>query len=911
MATVSSNVADPTVADNSASETTTVGPAADLAVSKSASANPVLLGQEFTYTLNISNQGPSYDRTITLIDTLPDGVSFVSSTPSQGTCSGTSAVTCIMGTIASGDVARVSIIVEANSTGDLTNAAVVIGSVSDPSTGDNTTTETTTVEPASDLVLTKTDSDDPVVLGNEFTYALSVTNRGPFTATGVILTDTIPAGVAFVSSTPSQGTCSGTSIVTCAIGTLGNGDIATVSIVVIPDSRGVLINTAGVTGDQGDPNTGDNAATETTSVHAPLPPTPVPSADLLVTKADSPDPVLLGGLLTYTLRVINKGPSTGTGVVLTDTLPGGVRFESASAGCGEAGGTVTCAIGIMSSGDSSTVGIVVIATSTADLTNVVSVTSSVTDPNTGDNTAAQKTTVSPAADLVLTKADSHDPASVGGDLTYTINIINRGPSEAPAVTLTDALPEGVGFVSASAGCVEASGSVTCTIGSLASGDGSTVSIVVSPTAVSTIANTATVTGGVTDPSPTDNTATETTTVSPAADLSLTKADSPDPVLLGQEFTYTLTVVNNGPSYDTAITLIDTLPDGVSFVSSTPSQGTCSGTSAVTCSIGTIAGGNAATVSIVVVANSTGNLTNTAVVIGSVSDTGDTATQTTTVIPAADLVLTKADSPDPVLLHGDRMYTFSVTNRGPSEATGVTLTDDLPDEVDFVSVSQGCVESTGTVTCTIGTIASGDAATVIIVVTPGSTGDLTNTATVTSTVVDPSTGDNAASQATRVNPAADLALTKADSPDPVLLGEEFAFALSVVNRGPLRGDRGDSHGHPAGRSALRIGLGGMHRIRGGHYLYHRDPDQRGRFYRQYRHRPHGRRRHHQHGRGYRERRRPQHGRQHGNGGDDGEPRRRPGGNQGRLSRPGVVGAATHLRHHRDQQRTLDRHSRVPR
>ena len=102
-----------------------------------------------------------------------------------------------------------------------------------------------------------------------------------------------------------------------------------------------------------------------------------------------------------------------------------------------------------------------------------------------------------------------------------------------------------------------------------------------------------------DPSPGNNSASATTTVTPVADLSLTKSDSPDPVLAGELLTYTLTAHNAGPSSASGVELIDTLPAGVTFDSATPTQGSCSEASGtVTCALGTIADGAAAPASTV-------------------------------------------------------------------------------------------------------------------------------------------------------------------------------------------------------------------------------------------------------------------------------------------------------------------------
>jgi uncharacterized repeat protein (TIGR01451 family) len=122
---------------------------------------------------------------------------------------------------------------------------------------------------SADLALTKTDSPDPVTVGQNLTYTVTVTNKGPDVATGVTLTDTLPGGVTFVSASPVQGSCAEASgVVTCPLGTLANGATATVTIVVTPRAPGTITNTARVTGTPPDPDAANNTVTEGTTVIA-------------------------------------------------------------------------------------------------------------------------------------------------------------------------------------------------------------------------------------------------------------------------------------------------------------------------------------------------------------------------------------------------------------------------------------------------------------------------------------------------------------------------------------------------------------------------------------------------------------------------------------------------------------------
>jgi uncharacterized repeat protein (TIGR01451 family) len=126
-----------------------------------------------------------------------------------------------------------------------------------------------------DLSITKSGSPNPVVSGNQLTYTITVTNNGPQNATGVTVTDPLPATVHFNSVSSTQGTCTRSTTttpktkdgtVTCGLGALSNGASATVTIVVTATQPGMLTNTASVSGDQTDPNPANNSATATTIV---------------------------------------------------------------------------------------------------------------------------------------------------------------------------------------------------------------------------------------------------------------------------------------------------------------------------------------------------------------------------------------------------------------------------------------------------------------------------------------------------------------------------------------------------------------------------------------------------------------------------------------------------------------------
>ena len=122
---------------------------------------------------------------------------------------------------------------------------------------------------SANLSLTKTASPNPAITLANLTYRLIVTNNGPSPATSVVATDNLPAGVNFVSATPTQGSCSGTTTVTCNLGSLARNAFAIINVVVVPQSAGTLTNNASVTASENDPDMTDNSASLQTVVNSP------------------------------------------------------------------------------------------------------------------------------------------------------------------------------------------------------------------------------------------------------------------------------------------------------------------------------------------------------------------------------------------------------------------------------------------------------------------------------------------------------------------------------------------------------------------------------------------------------------------------------------------------------------------
>jgi uncharacterized repeat protein (TIGR01451 family) len=284
-------------------------------------------------------------------------------------------------------------------------------------------------DPGADLSVTKTDAPDLVVApGSTISYTLTVTNGGTDVAADVVLSDTTPASTTFSSLVaPAGWTCTtpavgGTGTVSCTNPSVAVGPGAVFTLVVTVDAAAavgtVITNTASVSSTTADPNPANNAATATTTVAT--------GADLSVTKSDSPDPVVAGGNLTYSIGVANAGPEAASTVTLSDTTPVGTTFVSLLAPAGwtctspavGATGAISCTNPSMAAGASAlfalTVNVDPAVVDGTIVSNTASVSSSsTTDPDPVDNAATATTTVGLALQLCTITGTNHSDTILG------------------------------------------------------------------------------------------------------------------------------------------------------------------------------------------------------------------------------------------------------------------------------------------------------------------------------------------------------------------------------------------------------------------------------------------------------------------------------------------------------------------
>jgi uncharacterized repeat protein (TIGR01451 family) len=305
--------------------------------------------------------------------------------------------------------------------------------------------------------------------------------------------------------------------------------------------------------------------------------------------------------------------------------------------------------------------------------------------------------VSEAADLSVTKIANADTATVGNNLTYTVSVTNKGTSNAKEVTLTDTLPEGVEFISASVNPTQKSGNdLRFDLGNLNNSEAKTIKVTVTPPITGNITGSAQVTSKTFDSDATNDIAVLTTSVKPiSTDLSITATGTPTTVNLGDKLTYSLTVTNNSPTKATGVTFTNELPSGLKDVSATSSKGGTpeNNNGTITAELGDLNTGESAKVTINATSIAAGTFSNNASVTSKEFDSesvNNTLIQRTKVNAKdpdpADLDLTQTvDNPNPKV--GDRVnITLALTNKGIGIASSINVTNLLPPGLSFVSAT---------------------------------------------------------------------------------------------------------------------------------------------------------------------------------------------------------------------------------
>ncbi|HYN33782.1 MAG TPA: hypothetical protein VES40_14240, partial [Ilumatobacteraceae bacterium] len=765
----------------------------DVGIVKTAAPSTVRAGETTTYTLRVSNAGPSTADDIVVTDVMPSGLRIETLTATGWTCPLSTPVEfrCELDSLAPSATQTITVLARVGSGVPngalLANTGFVDTSSPDRNSSNDSSRADITIVADADLAITKVHPVDPaapIVAGGSVEFRIDVVNNGPSDAVrvgatpAVTVEDRLPDGFSFVSAR-GPWDCrvrAGTDpqIVDCDYESdvLITGDRApslflTAAIDSTLDAN-VYDNVAVVDSATLDSNQTNNTATDPVVVGT--------LADLTIGKRHDADAVRIGENLVFTLQVSNLGPSEARNVVVTDTVPAGLTLVGAAGQGSPSSGwncsataapDVSCALsGPLAAGaDAEPLLVTVLVTPQAfpSVENIAVVTSDTAepDPDLNPNSSTDEVVVPALVDLAIVKTHAGG-AAIGSPLVYTLEVTNLGPiADSNLVTVTDVLPSGLTPVSA----ISTDPDVTCRItGQTVScerdglGVDETFRITLTANVLSSayplVVNTATVGSATDDRDPTNNTSTDPANVPPLVDLAITKTHA-GTIQVGGRITYTVTVRNNGPTPDPGpVRMLDTLPGSLTPVSATADGMTCAITGqTVTCQALAPLAVNAQLV-ITIIADvgpaAYPSVSNTAIVttpgcsVGPAAaldtacpDTDLTNNAATDVAPVTPLILLQLTKTLASQQGLNATWSFVVTNVGLNATIQpIVLTDALPAGLVYVS-AQGdgwaCTNALNVVTCTYpGAVAAGATAPtlqIVTLVTAAGGSEIVNVATV--------------------------------------------------------------------------------------------------------------------------------------------------------------------------------------
>jgi uncharacterized repeat protein (TIGR01451 family) len=458
---------------------------ADLSVIQTASASSAGLGENLTYTIQVTNNSLVTAKGVTLIETLPEQVTFVSAslTPSEQT---DNIFTFNLSDLAGGESKTIEIsLITPTLAGTITSSAVVTSETSDPDVTNDIVSLSTEVTPPElpDLAVTRIDSSGAVNLGQTYSYALTVTNNGSSTATGVVLTENLHSGTNLISATTNVPGLQ-PNLVDLIKFQLNAGDRVSLDIDAsnLGSSLDSVLRLFNSTGTQLAVSDDNSAPGESSTLDSYINFTALVTDTYYIGVSGysnfSYNPLVDGSDASssssgnYTLEIAVGSGGSVNQVVLSEsnnTIPLAIDSGLSSANPGTFiglgsirtsninpvsvnNGVVTTNLGTLNSGDSATVNLTVSSIAAGNLISTTNVTSNEEDSNPLNNLIIGRKTVNSVTptsiDLELNQTINNLNPSIGDQVTLTLTLTNKGPGTATNIQVRDILPPELTFLSA-------------------------------------------------------------------------------------------------------------------------------------------------------------------------------------------------------------------------------------------------------------------------------------------------------------------------------------------------------------------------------------------------------------------------------------------------------------------------------
>jgi large repetitive protein len=676
--------------------------------------NNIALDSTVKVTITVKNNGPATGKNVVVSAPIPTGLIYVSST--GGLVKSGTLLNGTLDSLISGGVKVYTWVGKiSGTTTTITVGATATTTSNDPNPNNNNGSNpngnvVVSVPPAnsSDIVVTITTDKTTYAVGDTVTTTIKVTNLGPATAKNVTVSSTIPDKLTYVSQT--GGLVVNGKVLTGKLDSLVKNGMKIYIFKSVLTGTGPVVITGTGTSNNPDPNPNNNNGTGTNG-SVTINPVVVQGADVLITITTDKTTYAIGDIVTTTIKVTNLGPQTAKGINVSSTLPSILEYIAQTGGLTKTGNVFTASIDSLVKDGMKVYTYTAKVTGNGTATITATGTSTTTDPNPSNNngtgtggsvTITGGSIIQPSgADVVITITTNKSTYAVGDTVTTTIKVTNLGPDVAKGINIFSVIPGTLTYIGQTGGLVKVGNLLTATIASLDK-DGTVTYTYKS--VLNTKSETVLAAGGTSttkDPNPNNNNGTGTTgtatinkgDVDPTvADVAIVITADKTKAKVGEDVNFILTLTNNGPATAKQVVLVNPIPAGLTFVSSSTGQVLTSG--AISVSLDSLQKGQVRTYLYVAKMNVKTDVTNT-VSVGSFKDNvgpnnfsfvtinGDT-TGTSTGKDEAELALLL--TADKQLIAKDDVVTFTikVTNNGPKVATNVVVDNILPKYLTFQS-----------------------------------------------------------------------------------------------------------------------------------------------------------------------------------------------------------------------------------
>ena len=661
-----------------------------LTISKTADANIISVWDRVTFTITVTNTAAVDATDVTVTDAVPNGFAFIKSN-----ATGYDKDTGILNipVLKAGESYVFTVTLNATTNGTLTNDAKV--TCSENSTEFSASADVAVI-PVVRLSVDKTVNPADAIIGDEITFTVTITNNGPSNATNIMIKDVCDPGLTLVESNLPE-----------TVAFLENGKSLSYTLKYKTTALGNYTNNVEIACEQ---NSTVKSASATVRVF---------ETDIKITKTANVSSVYLDdGLFNFTIHIKNHGEQTATNVNITDALNEAFSVVDAKGPYTMDGNTIIWKVGNLAGEEEYEVWVAVKAKTNGTFTNTASV--SCTEEPTLKNSTVE-VEVKPVVNLAVEKTVDVEGKTIfiGDDAVFTIKVTNNGISNATNVIVEDIIPDGFKFVKSSDDAYDnATGLLK--IGSINVGESYEFTITMEAVSKGTLTNHVSVTCNENSTAASDD-----ATVDVAAlVLDVTKTASEMTIGNNSEVTFTIVVNNTAKGTATEVVVSDAIPEGFEFVSANvdPDEikdNTC------TWIIPTLANGTAQTIEVKVRSKETGVWTNVANVTCKQNPEAVSDDASVEVVPVK-LIIAKEANKDIVGNNTSVIFIIAVENVGAADATGVVITDALPEGFVFVNASAGYDKATNSWTCDL---ARDNEATFWIEAKSVAVGKWTNTASV--------------------------------------------------------------------------------------------------------------------------------------------------------------------------------------